>query len=126
MSDKPTPKSGKKKVLPDWSHAFLTTIDGRSELGYALRRRHQALQDHVSGGDPENLTYPQRSLIRRALWLEARIESDEEGFAIGNPLPPGAHATLLNSLVSIYKLLGIEPKVKSVPTLKDYMRSKRD
>ena len=118
MSDKPTPKSGKKKVLPDWSHAFLTTIDGRSELGYALRKRHEALQEHVSGGNPEKLTYP--------LWLEARIESDEEGFAIGNPLPPGAHATLLNSLVSIYKLLGIEPKVKSVPTLRDYMRSKRD
>ena len=70
-------KSVKCKSLPDWSHDFLTYVDGSSSLGYALRQRHQALQDHVSGGDPDSLTYPQRSLIRRALWLEARIESEE-------------------------------------------------
>ena len=111
----------KAKTLPDWSHDFLTHIDGNCSLGYALRQRHQALQDHVSGGDPDRLTYPQRSLIRRVLWLEARIERDEEGFALGKPLSPGSHATLLNSLVAIYKMLGIEPKVKHVSSIKDYI-----
>ena len=116
----------KAKVLPDWSHDFLTHIDGNCSLGYALRQRLQALQDHVSGGEPEKLTYPQKSLIRRALWLEARIETDEEQFALGNPLPPGSHSTLLNSLIAIYRLLGIEPRQKQVPSIQDYINAKAD
>ena len=85
-SGKPGMNHTRAKSLPDWSHDLLTFVDGTSSLGYALRQRHQALQDHVSGGNPENLTYPQKSLIRRVIWLEARIESDEEGFVLGKPL----------------------------------------
>lgn len=125
MSGKPGMKHTGRKSLPNWSHDFLTFVDGSSSLGYALRQRHQALQDYVSGGDPDMLTYPQRSLIRRALWLEARIESDEELFAFGEPLAPGSHATLLNSLVAIYRLLGIEPKVKHTQSLSDYIEANK-
>ena len=123
MSGKVGMKSTKTKTLPDWSHDFLHLVNGKSSLGYALRQRHQALQDYVSGGDPDKLTYPQRSLIRRALWLEARIECDEEGFALGEPLAPGSHTTLLNSLVSIYKLIGIEPKIRQTQSLQDYLEA---
>lgn len=124
MSGKQGMKSVKTKALPDWSHDFLNRIDGSSSLGYALRQRHQAMQEHVSGGDPDRLTYPQRSLIRRALWLELRIESDEEGFLIGDPLSPGSHATLLNSLVSIWRLLGLERRTLPVESVAAFIARK--
>lgn len=114
-------KTSKRLSLPDWNDDFLSHIDARSRLGYVLKQRLQALEDHVSVGEPERLTYPQRSLIRRALWLEARLELDESRIAIGDPISAGAHACLLNALTNLFRTLGVEPKAKKVPTLRDYI-----
>ena len=116
-------KSSKKLILPDWSDDFLSHIDARSRLGYVLKQRLAALEDYVSVGEPERLTYPQRSLIRRALWLEARLELDEARIAGGDPISAGAHACLLNALTNLFRTLGIEPKIKQVKSLRDYIAS---
>jgi len=114
-------KTSKRLKLPKWSDDFLNHIDARSSLGYVLRQRLQALEDFVSVGEPEMLTYPQRSLIRRAIWLEARLELDESKIATGAPISAGSHACLLNALTNLYRTLGIEPKTKQVKSLKDYI-----
>ena len=49
-------KSGKMKTQPKWSHKWLTHIDARSELGYALKQRLMALEHDVSAGEPDRLT----------------------------------------------------------------------
>ena len=114
-------KSSKRLDLPKWSNDFLSHIDGRSELGYALRKRREALEWDVSAGSPERLTYGQRSLIQRALWLEVRLEHDESLLITGEPIAAGSHSTLLNCLVACFRTLGIEPKAKPVKSLNDYI-----
>lgn len=114
-------KTSKKLILPDWSDDFLSHIDARSRLGYVLKQRLAALEDYVSVGEPERLTYPQRSLIRRALWLEARLELDEARIGGGDPISAGAHACLLNALTNLFRTLGVEPKQKQVKSLREYI-----
>ncbi len=114
-------KTSKMKTQPKWSHKWLTHIDARSELGYALKQRLQALEHDVSAGEPERLTYAQRSLIRRALWLEVRLETDEVKIVTGDPIPAGSHSTLLNALTAVYRTLGVEPKARPVKSLKEYI-----
>ena len=119
-------KSGKMKSQPKWSHKWLTHIDARSELGYALKQRLMALEHDVSAGEPDRLTYAQRSLIRRALWLEVRLETDEVKIVTGDPISAGSHSTLLNALTAVYRTLGVEPKAKKVPSLQDYIDQQAD
>lgn len=117
-------KGRKRRDLPKWSNGCLSHIDGRSELAYALRQRQEALEHDVSAGEPDRLTYGQRSLIQRALWLEARLEHDEALLITGEPIAAGSHSTLLNCLVAIYRTLGIDRKSKPAPALSDYINSK--
>ena len=119
-------KSTKHLTLPEWSDNFLRKIDARSRLGVNLRRRLNLLEWDVSAGDPGRLNYIQRSLIRRALWLEARIEIDEAMIVTDTPVSAGSHSTLLNSLTNVYRLLGVNPKIKRVPTLHEYIDQQED
>ena len=119
-------KSTKYLDLPKWSDAFLAHIDARSHLGLKLRRRLDLLEWDVSAGDPGRLNYIQRSLIRRALWLEARLEIDEAMIVTDTPVSAGSHSTLLNSLTNVYRLLGVNPKIKRVPTLHEYIDQQED
>jgi len=119
-------KSTKYLDLPKWSDDFLSHIDARSHLGLKLRRRLDLLEWDVSAGDPGRLNYIQRSLIRRALWLEARLEIDEAMIVTDTPVSAGSHSTLLNSLTNVYRLLGVNPKIKRVPTLHEYIDQQED
>ena len=114
-------KSGKHLDLPKWADEFLGQIDARSRLGLKLHRRLDLLEWDVSAGDPGRLNYIQRSLIRRALWLEARLEIDEAMIVTDTPVSAGSHSTLLNSLTNVYRLLGVNPTIKRVPTLHEYI-----
>ena len=114
-------KTSKMRELPKWRHDWLTHIDARSKLGYALKQRLQALEHDVGAGQPDRLTYAQRSLIRRALWLEVRLETDEVKIVTGDPIPAGSHSTLLNALTAVYRTLGVEPKARPVKSLQDYI-----
>ena len=119
-------KSSKYLDLPKWSDGFLEHIDARSRLGLKLRSRLDLLEWDVSAGDPGRLNYIQRSLIRRALWLEARLEIDEAMIVTDTPVPAGSHSTLLNSLTNVYRLLGVNPTIKRVPTLHEYIDQQED
>lgn len=125
MAGVPGMKSAKRRDLPKWSNEFLSQIDGRSELGVALRKRREQLEWDVSGGDPDLLSYAQRSLIARALWLEVRLEHDESKLAFGEPVSAGSHTTLINCLNGLYRTLGIARKMKRMPSLREYVQQEK-
>jgi len=119
-------KSGKYLTMPEWADDFLDLIDARSRLGLKLRHRLELLEWDVSAGAPDRLSYIQRSMIRRALWLEARLEIDEAMIMTDTPVSAGSHSTLLNSLTNVYRLLGVNPTIKRVPTLHEYIDQQED
>jgi hypothetical protein len=57
------------------------------------------------------------------VWIEAMIESHEQNLANGQPIDAGAYTQLINSLLGIYRVLGIERRQKpNGRTLRDYQQ----
>ncbi len=113
--------SGKSSELPDkYTENFLQTLDGRSVIVRALKARLAALM--VDLGGHGNLSYQQKSLCKRVVHLEGRIETWEKDLTEGKEIPHGAYFNSINSLIAIYKNLGLYRKSKTIPSLQEFIK----
>jgi len=114
---------GRYNVLPDeFTPRFLDALDGRTVVAKTLRARLSEIMADLGGED--QLSYAQRSLVRRAVWLESWIETQEAAAAEGEQVDIGRQVQALNSLVGLWRTLGLERRQKNAPTLQEYLRSK--
>lgn len=112
-----------RDTLPsEFRPRFLDTLDGRTQTARVLRQRLAEIQSDLGGAD--QLSYAQRSLARRAVWLEAWIETQEANAADGEKIEIGQQVSALNSLIGILKTLGLERKASQVPDLATYLKRK--
>lgn len=116
MSKTQTPP---QKYAPDW----LQTLDGRTALAALMRSRHTALCNDLGGAD--RLSYPQLTLIDRALFLQYWLEQEEQKLATGGDFDAGKWVQACNSLSGLFSKLGLERKAREVPALRDYLDNKR-
>jgi hypothetical protein len=108
-------------TLPDsYSSDWLTKLDKRTKVARAIRERIAELESDAGGAD--SLSAARRSLIRHACWLDSLVESHEMRLAAGEEIDVGAFTQSLNSLLGLYKLLGLERKAKQTRSLRDVMR----
>jgi len=112
------------------SHALrLGRLDMRSDMGKMFQSRVQLLTQHLGG--PSELTVPQSTLVehcarlyllRRAAWDEVMRSG---AYRDGVPRPAvDSYRRVAGDEVEVLKLLGIERRVKQVPDLDSYLRSK--
>lgn len=103
---------------------YLDRLDGRTAIAGNMRARWQAMTDDLGGAD--RLSYAQRSLVERALWLEHWLAVQEEALAGGQyeAFDAGKWTQACNSLMGILKTLGIERRQKDVTTLAQYIAEK--
>lgn len=106
------------KYTPDW----LEKLDGRTNLAKVVTERLHSLMQDLGGVD--SLSYQQRSLAKRAIWLEAIIEQQEAALSRGEEIDQGKLTQAVNSLIGLLKTLGLERKSKDVPSLADFIKSK--
>jgi len=99
---------------PDWLERF----DKRTKIWRAVMPRIHALESDAGGHD--NITHAKRSLIRRAAFMELLAETEEYKFTSGQPIDVGAYTQALNSMLGIYRVLGVERKMKRAPSLREY------
>lgn len=115
--------SGKLRAVPDrFTGRFVASMDQRTALGQGMRSRYLALTGDLGGVD--QLSYAQRSLCERALWLEHWLSSQERLLAAGDDeaFDPGKWTQACNALQGILNRLGLERRVKDVPSLRDHFR----
>lgn len=113
----------KQSDIPSkFAHGWLQDLDSRTALARELRERYQALTDDLGGAD--RLSYAQRSLAERALWLERFLVLQEQELAHGREFDASRWIQAANSLQGLYKTLGVERKAKEVPSLSEYLQSK--
>lgn len=93
--------------------SWLSRLDGRLAIAQEMRRRYQALVDDL-GGEGQ-LSYMQRSLIERALWLEYWLAEQERALAEGRDFDVGKWVQAVNSLQGLYSRLGIGSATSSSP-----------
>jgi hypothetical protein len=108
-------------TLPDnYSASWLEKLDKRTKVARAVLSRIGELESDAGGA--ESLSAAKRSLIRHAAWLDALIDSQELKLASGEPVDTGSLTQLLNSLLGLYRLVGLERKPRTVRRLADVMR----
>jgi hypothetical protein len=109
-------------TLPDkYTPDFVARLDGRTTIARAIRDRIGAIESDMGGGD--SLSHARRSLVRRVVWLEAIIENAEQRLAAGEPIDLGGHTQAVNTLLGLYRLLGLERRQRPVKTLRDVMNA---
>ena len=114
---------GRFNVLPEeFSPRFLDALDGRTVVAKTLRARLSEIQADLGGED--QLSYAQRSLARRAVWLESWLETQEAAAAEGEQVDIGRQIQALNALIGLWRTLGLERRQKNAPSLQEYLRQK--
>ena len=106
--------------IPDrYSPDFAERLDGRTSIAKAILGRIEAIESDLGGADM--LSHARRSLIRRVVWLEAIIEHSEQKLAAGEGIDLGGHTQAINSLLGLYRLLGLERRARPTRTLREVM-----
>jgi hypothetical protein len=97
-------------------------LDGRLSVRKEVDRRFNELTTDLGGA--EMLSYQQRSLVERAIWLEFFLSSQECALASGSAINANAWVQAMNALVGLYRALGIARRAKTIPSLSDYIAGK--
>jgi len=111
-----------RKSTPTADHAV--RIDGRFLLPRVAKQRYAEICADLGGYD--TLSHAQRSIIRRAINLEMWIESVEAQLQRGKQINDlvGLLAQSINTLLGIYRTLGIRRQPRDIPDLKTYLEQR--
>ena len=116
----PSPRTPTLARIPDrYSPDFADRLDKRTSIAKAIRGRIESIEGDMGGADA--LSHARRSLVRRAVWLEAIIEHTEQKLAAGEGIDAGSHTQLVNTLLGLYRLLGLERRQRPARTLRAVM-----
>ena len=105
-----------------FAQGWISELDGRYAVAQVMRERYRAFTDDLGGAD--RLSYPQRSLVERALWLEYWLAQQEQSLAKGQDFDIARWTQAANSLQGILSKLGLERKAKDVPDLQTYLKQR--
>ena len=107
-----------------YSHDWLEKLDQRTNLAKAVNERLHVLTTDLGG--MEYLSYQQRSLAKRAIWMEAIIEQQEAALSRGEDIDQGKLTQAVNSLIGLLKTLGLERKTRDVPDLATFLQQRAE
>src|ERR1700677_1583024 len=94
-------------ALPDsYSANWLPRLDKRTRVARAVLARIAEFESDAGGA--EALSAARRSLLRHAAWLDALVDSHELRLASGEQIDTGAYTQALNSLLGLFRLIGLE------------------
>lgn len=116
MSKLPTPPQR-------YSHNWLSELDGRTAVAQVMRERWDAFTGDLGGAD--QLSYAQRSLVERALWLEFWLAQQEQELATGRDFDVSRWTQAANSLQGILAKLGLQRQARDVPSIADFIAQRR-
>jgi hypothetical protein len=104
-----------EKHKPGW----LDGLDRRQRYAKALIARRDQLVADLGGMDA--LSYQQRTLAERTIFLEARLKEMEEAVLRGAALDLNSYTHAVNTMTGLLKTLGLQRAKKPVPLLQDIL-----
>lgn len=107
------------QVPEQYSVGFLSNLDGRTAIAQTLLHRYKALTDDLGGST--RLSYAQRSLCERALFLEFWLQQQEGQLAAGQTFDAAKWVQGANSLQGIFAKLGLHRVAHDVEDLATYL-----
>lgn len=110
------------EIPKQYSAGWLDSLDGRYGLARELRQRFTEICSDL-GGEAE-LSYMQRSLIERALWLEYWLTRQERELMQDAKFDVSRWIQAANSLQGIYSRLGLQRQARDTPDLQTYLKQR--
>lgn len=110
-----------RRLPPEYT-GFLAKTDGRTVAARQLKVRTAAVVADLGGA--KALSYAQQSLIRRAVFLEARVEAAEAQLARGKPVNLAEHLAAINTLRALWQALGLRRQAREL-SLSDYLQQEQ-
>ena len=107
-----------------FAQGWLSELDGRTGIAQVMRQRYDAFTSDLGGAD--RLSYAQRSLVERALWLEYWLAQQEQGLATGAEFDVGKWVQAANSLQGILSKLGLNRVAHDVPDIAEYLKKRQE
>ncbi len=108
----------------DYSPNWLSKLDKRTAISVELRNRHVQLCNDLGG--LSGLSYQQKSLIDRALFLEFHLEQQEQQLISDGEFDSGKWVQAVNSLQGIYSKLGLNRVAKEPLSISQFMAAKKE
>ena len=112
-----------KQIPKKYTPGYLDELDGRLAVAQVMRDRYRAFTDDLGGAD--RLSYAQRSLVERALWLEYWLAEQEQNLATGKDFDVGKWTQAANSLQGILTKLGLNRVAHDIPDLATFMQQRK-
>lgn len=105
-----------------FTNGWLSQLDGRTGVAQVMRERYTALSNDLGGADA--LSYQERLLVERVLWLEYWIAQQEQGIATGQDVDMGRYTQAVNSVQGLVMKLGLQRRSKDVPNLAEFIKAR--
>lgn len=102
-----------------YKNGWLQDLDGRTAIASIMKDRFKEFTDDLGG--ISRLSYQQRSLVERCLWLEYWLVQQETLLATGGEFDVGKWVQAANSLQGILSKLGLVRVPKDVGDLADFL-----
>lgn len=113
----------KRRAVPiQFANGWLEQLDERTTLSRTMLARYRVLTDDLGGLD--SLSYAQRSLCERALWLEYWMAQQERALAEGAEFEVGRWTQAVNALQGIYTKLGLARRDAEPVDLSTWLRNR--
>ncbi len=102
-----------------WQPRFLDDTDHRQACVKAIRQRMKLLKEDC-GCD----SFQKELLVEQAVFISVQLETMKVDALEGKPFEAGVFTQMVNSLVGLLRVLGIEKKAAGVLDLKTYVGGK--
>ena len=123
MPMKAKSRAEKHRTLPErFESGWLAKMDTRMALVRELRARLDALATDLGGMDA--LSYQERSLCERAIFVEYLLAKQERELIEGAEFDQGAWVQSVNALSGLFNRLGLQRRQQDVPSLQTWIQQK--
>jgi len=113
----------KLKIVPEaLQGSWLEKLDGRTGIAQVMRYRYNEFTNDLGGAD--RLSYGQRALVERALWLEYYLQQQEQFLANGEEFDAARWTQSVNALQGLLSKLGLERQSREVASLHEYLQKR--
>ena len=70
------------------------------------------------------MSYQQKALVSRALFIELSLQQQETRLATGGDIDTGSYTQQVNSLLGLLKTLGLKRQEKETPDLSSFIKAR--
>jgi hypothetical protein len=104
-----------------WTPDWLERMNRNFKSVRLLHERLAVLEDDISAGEPDRLSWLERRRASHCVWCDAVLEDLERRFARGEDVDVGQWSSILGTFNRMAAAIGVKRALKQLPSLDAYL-----